>query len=43
MSDIVTGIILFFILGSEFFINYKLIFREKAGSTKGKGGADDAE
>ena len=40
MSDIVTGIILFFILGSEFFINYKLIFR-KAGS--GKGGADNAE
>ncbi len=43
MSDIVTGIILFFILGSEFFINYKLIFREKAGSAKEKGGADDAE
>ena len=32
LSDIVTGIILFFILGSEFFINYKLIFR---GSVKG--------
>ncbi len=28
-SDIVTGIILFFILGSEFFINYKIIFRGK--------------
>ncbi len=26
-ADIITGIILFFILGSEFFINYKLIFR----------------
>ena len=26
-SDIIAGIILFFILGSEFFINYKLIFR----------------
>ena len=26
-SDIITGIILFFILGSEFFINYRLIFR----------------
>ena len=26
-SEMVTGIILFFILGSEFFINYKLIFR----------------
>lgn len=30
-SDIIAGIILFFILGSEFFINYKLIFR---GHTK---------
>lgn len=28
-SDIITGIILFFILGSEFFINYKLHFRHK--------------
>ncbi len=37
LSDIVTGVILFFILGSEFFINYKLIFRSK------KGGANDAE
>ena len=26
-ADIIEGIILFFILGSEFFINYKLIFR----------------
>jgi len=26
-SNIITGIILFFILGSEFFINYRLIFR----------------
>lgn len=30
-SDIITGIILFFILGSEFFINYRLIFRKKTG------------
>jgi len=30
-SDILTGIILFFILGSEFFINYRLIFRKKPG------------
>ena len=29
-SDIITGVILFFILGSEFFINYKMIFRKKA-------------
>lgn len=28
-SQMITGIILFFILGSEFFINYKLIFRGK--------------
>jgi simple sugar transport system permease protein len=28
-SDIITGIILFFILGCEFFINYKVIFRGK--------------
>lgn len=26
-ADIITGVILFFILGSEFFINYRLIFR----------------
>lgn len=29
-SDILTGIILFFIIGSEFFISYKLSFRKKA-------------
>ncbi len=29
-SDMITGIILFFILGSEFFINYSLIFRSKS-------------
>jgi len=28
-SQMITGIILFFILGSEFFINYRLVFREK--------------
>jgi len=28
-SDIIAGIILFFILGSEFFINYKPVFRSK--------------
>ena len=28
-SDMVIGIILFFILGCEFFINYRLVFREK--------------
>ena len=29
VSDILEGIILFFVLGSEFFITYKLIFRKK--------------
>ena len=28
ISSMITGIILFFIIGSEFFINYKLIFRK---------------
>ena len=30
-SDILTGIILFFIIGSEFFINYQIHFRKSAG------------
>ncbi|MBR2559530.1 MAG: ABC transporter permease [Firmicutes bacterium] len=30
-GDILTGIILFFIIGSEFFINYQLKFRRNAG------------
>ncbi len=30
VSEIISGIILFFILGSEFFINYRLVFREKS-------------
>ena len=29
VSKMITGVILFFILGSEFFINYRLIFRHK--------------
>jgi len=29
-SDILTGIILFFIIGSEFFITYQIVFRKKA-------------
>lgn len=33
-SDIITGIIIFFIIGSEFFINYKFKFREKEAKTK---------
>ena len=31
IADIATGIILFFIIGCEFFINYRIIFRHKAG------------
>ena len=30
-GDILTGIILFFIIGSEFFINYRIQFRREAG------------
>ena len=30
-SEILTGIILFFIIGSEFFITYKINFRKSAG------------
>ena len=30
-SEIITGIIIFFIIGCEFFINYKLVFRNKKG------------
>ena len=34
VSDILEGIILFFVLGSEFFITYKLIFRKKEAAEK---------
>ena len=33
-SNIITGIILFCIIGSEFFINYKLIFRGRKGAER---------
>ena len=33
-SNILTGIILFFILGSEFFINYRLVFRHRPKEVK---------
>ena len=33
-SDIITGIIIFFIIGSEFFINYAIKFREKEVKAK---------
>ncbi len=35
-ADIITGIILFFILGSEFFINYRLIWRGHHKEVKGE-------
>ena len=35
-ADIITGIILFFILGCEFFVNYKVIFRKKTKEVSGK-------
>ena len=31
-ADIITGIIIFFIIGSEFFVNYRLKFREKGAN-----------
>jgi simple sugar transport system permease protein len=34
VAEIMTGIILFFIIGSEFFINYKVNFR--SGKKEGK-------
>ena len=37
LPDVIIGIILFFIIGSEFFINYKIIFHKKRGITD-KGG-----
>ena len=38
-ASIITGVILFCILGSEFFINYRLIFRSsKEGKNDGERG-----
>lgn len=34
VTDILTGIILFFIIGCEFFINYRIIFRSKQKEVK---------
>ncbi|MBQ6541999.1 MAG: ABC transporter permease [Lachnospiraceae bacterium] len=33
-GDILTGIIIFFIIGCEFFINYRVVFRKKAAKEK---------
>jgi simple sugar transport system permease protein len=32
IADILTGVILFFIIGCEFFINYKVNFRKRGGN-----------
>mgnify|MGYP002674944844 FL=1 len=37
-ADILTGIILFFIIGSEFFITYKISFRRSAKNVEKEGG-----
>ena len=43
ISDIITGILLFCMLGCEFFINFRLIFRTKgAKKTAGESPAEDA-
>ena len=34
ITDIITGIILFFIIGCEFFLNYKIVFHHKAKEAK---------
>ena len=34
LADITTAIILFFIIGCEFFINYKIMFRKKEKEVK---------
>ena len=34
ISDIITGIILFFIIGCEFFLNYKIVFRHRGKEVK---------
>lgn len=34
LSDIITAIVLFFIIGCEFFINYKIVFRSHAKEVK---------
>ena len=36
LPDVVIGIILFFIIGCEFFINYKFVFRKSAGKEAAK-------
>ncbi len=36
LPDVIVGIILFFIIGCEFFINYKFVFRKSAGKEAAK-------
>ena len=37
-ADVLSAIILFFMLGCEFFINYRLIFRRSGSAAPEKGG-----
>jgi simple sugar transport system permease protein len=32
-GDILTGVILFFIIGTEFFITYRVVFSKREGTT----------
>ncbi|MCD7775542.1 MAG: ABC transporter permease, partial [Clostridiales bacterium] len=41
-SDIITGILLFFIIGCEFFINYKIVFNTKHKKAEIAAGVADA-
>ena len=37
-ADVLQGIILFFVLGCEFFIRYRLVRRKKRAEDRGEGG-----
>ena len=43
ISDIVTGILLFCMLGCEFFINYRMIFRRKQTEAPAAAESDQTE
>ena len=40
-ADILVGIIIFCIIGSEFFMNYKLVFRKRAKGEKANAGKEE--
>ena len=41
-GDIMTGIIIFFIIGCEFFINYKVVFRKKAAKESSEAAGEES-